>query len=419
MRTAIRIPDRYTIALVLIIVSMCMGVEFFGSYQPTRLLLIFFFFLYFPNILRNKLSYSLDQPILIGVLLFIVWIVYGTISLLWSPDPIVGLKSELIVMGIGFLSLPVCFYFTKKIENPLLLLRKGWRNCFFITAVIGLIELITWKHLPSSGPNEVLGGVGVAVPHASATFGNVNDYGAFIVFVIPYLLWGILDEKQLKNKAPYMVALLMGILIVVVNGSRMGMFVIAFQILWFLVPIIRKTKRIHFLGGIFVLSIMISFLPLEKLFYTMNYRLGAFATGDESSSERLAMIKSGLEMLKGSYGVGVGAGGFEKSVIHQPSFLGNIVNPHNLFVEVFAQYGIIIFVLFCFWLFSILYYAQKNKQLSEGASNAISLTIVALPCIGIMSSHSLGYTYLWLFLCCATVISAYRPMEKNGVSKSK
>jgi hypothetical protein len=261
--------------------------------------------------------------------------------------------------------------------------------------------------------------VNVTVPHTSVTFGNVNNYGAFIVFIVPYLLWGILDD--IKGKLFYFIALILGVSFIVINGSRMGMFVAGFQIMCFSVLYVKKIKLKHIIGGLACLAFIVVLLPVDinKLFYTMNYRLPN-TLGDESANERLAMIKCGFEMLKTSYGFGIGAGGFEAAVVYQPSFLGKIINPHNLFVEIFAQYGVLIVAFFCFWLFSILHRARHNNNLSPGARMAVYVTVITLPFIGLMNSASLGYTYLWLFLSLIAIVAAYRPggSEKYKFEKS-
>jgi O-antigen ligase len=344
-------------------------------------------------------------------------------------------------MCIGFLALPVLAFLARKVDDPLLLIRKGWLICFLLMSVVSIIEIITYKHLPSSEPTRVLGGVGITVPHTSVTFGNVNNYGAFIVFVAPYLLWGILDAK---NKLLYFTALFLGVLFVIINGSRMGVFVAGFQIVCFLVLFIKKLKLKYIIGELALLSFIIVLLSTDvnklfytanrtpvapsevddsgnkqatgtdKLFYTIRYRTsGMLSEKDESTNERLAMIKCGLEMLKESNGFGVGAGGFEAAVVHQPSFSGKTTNPHNLFVEIFAQYGVLMAVFFCFWLFSILYRAWHNNNLSPGGRMAVYVTVITLPFIGAMNSASLGFTYMWLFLSLIAIVATYRPERKE------
>jgi O-antigen ligase len=141
----------------------------------------------------------------------------------------------------------------------------------------------------------------------------------------------------------------------------------------------------------------------------MKYRLPSLSSLSNAVKEgRGMLVLCGWEMFKQSYGFGIGAGGFEEAIIHQPLFNGTFVNPHNLFVEIFAQYGVFIVAFFCLWLFSIFYFTLKNKQLSVGARMAVCVTVITLPFIGIMSSQALGYTYNWIFLSCATVISTYK-----------
>jgi O-antigen ligase len=266
----------------------------------------------------------------------------------------------------------------------------------------------------------MLGGVNVIVPHASATFGNVNNYGTVISFVIPYLLWGILEGTSGKNKLVYLTGLFLGILFIVINGQRMGILVAGFFIFCFSFLFFKHLKRRYIVGGIIVLFCVAAFLPVNSLLYTTRYRIAGMLTAvDESSNERWAMIKSGFEMLKESYGAGIGAGGFESAVVRQSSFLGNIINPHNLFVEIFAQYGVLIIAGFCFWLLAIFYRARSNKNLSPGARMLVCSTVIALPFIGAMSSHALGYTYLWMFLSFITIIASYQPASEESQSIKK
>ena len=407
MKSGFHFEDKYSKALSLIIVSVCFGSSIGGSFQPMRIMLLLFFILYFPNIVKNKLFLKKDQPAWFGLLLFVSWIVCGSLSLLWSPNPMRGLTAGIMAMTIGFISLPLFIFLFRKAKNPLVTVRRCWLICILLTSILSIFELITYKHLPTSETTRILGGVDIMVPHTSATFGNVNDYGTVIAFIIPYLLWGILEEKGNRSKLIYLSALLLGVLFIVVNGSRMGLLVVVFQTLCFLFLFLRHFKKKYIVGGVILIAIVVIALPMDELLITMRYRISNISNAVHEG--RGTMVICGWEMLKKSYGFGIGAGGFQKSVIHQPSFKGIVIDPHNFFVEIFAQYGAFIFLFFCFWLFSIFYFALKNKHLTIGARMVVCVTILTLPFIGIMSSHALGYTYYWIFLSCATVISIYNP----------
>ncbi|MCL2682902.1 MAG: O-antigen ligase family protein [Bacteroidales bacterium] len=413
--------DKYSWALLLIIISVCFGTAFGGSFQPMRIMLFLFFILYFHQIVRNKFSLKEDQPIVFGLLLFISWIVYGSLSLLWSPDPIRGFNAGIIAMTMGFISLPVFAFLFRKANNPLKTIRKGWLICFLLTAALGIYELITYNHISSFEDVRILGRIGVIVPHASATFGNINDYGTIIAFIVPYLLWGILDGRNGLRKLIYLVAFLLGLLFVVVNGHRLGVLVIGLQALCFLFLLLRQLRKRYIVLGLVLICLTVIVLPMDELLFTMKYRMsdGIVGTASKAMNEgRGALIVEGLQILKQSYGFGVGAGGFQEAVKHLPTFDGTYIDPHNLFVEIFAQYGIFIFLFFCFWLFSIFYFALKNKHITKGARMTVCATIFTLPLIGMMSSHALGYTYYWIFLSCAAVISTYKNPMLNNLNKN-
>ncbi len=403
--------NKYQIACLLIIVSMCTGTEFFGSYQPVRLLLIAFFLWFLPSMFKEVKNVS--RPIWAGIGIFVIWLLYGFISLQWSPDPIVGLKSELIVMSIGFTALPLFSFLIKKIENPFDYIRKLCLLCFAIMALVSLFEITTSIHFASSEPSRVIGRHDVAVPHTSTTFGNVNDYGAFLMFLFPFLLWGVLEAKTVKQKYIYFTAFLLNISFILINGNRMGLLVIIIQMLCFLLLLKDRIKKEHikkrYIILLLLLLIAFFFAPRKyNPFYAIRYRMATVLhSSDESSNERIKMIKSGINMLKDSHGMGIGAGGFEASVL-QKNPDANIINPHNLFVEIFAQYGIGILLLLCSWLAYLFYYARHNAYLSSKARTTVYAIIVSFPLIGAMPSAFLGYTFLWVFLSIVAAIAAYK-----------
>jgi len=403
------IKNQYSIVLLLIIVSVCLGTIFGGSFQPMRILLFLFFIIYFSQIIKNKIDFRKDIPVLLGLLLFFFWIVYGSISLLWSPDPMNGLTAGIMAMSVGYIALPLFVFLFQKADDPLITVRKGWLICFLLTAILGIYEIITNRHFDSAEEIRILGGVGITVPFASATYGNLNNYETVISFITPYLLWGVLEGKDAISKIIYMGAFLLGLLFTIINGSRIGLFVIIFQLFCFSFMLLRRLKKKYIIGGCVLLVIVIMILPMDNLLITMKYRLPSISSVSNAVNEgRGTMLICGWEMFMHSYGFGIGAGGFEKAVIYQPSFEGDVINPHNLTVEIFAQYGILILVFYYLWLFSIFYFAFKNKQITSGARMAVCISVITLPFIGMMSSHSLGYTYYWIFLSCMTAISVYK-----------
>lgn len=419
MKIKFTIPNKYSTALFLCVVAVCFGVAFGGSFQPMRIALAFFFLCYLPQILSCKFDLKKEQPIVLGLSLFMVWIMYGFVSLLWSPSPMAGLMSELMAMSIGFVSLPLFAFLFRRAENPLTIVRKGWLICLLLLSVVSIFNLVAHIHLPSSiTPQSVLNRPESIIRYTSATFSNINDYGTVIAFIIPYLLWGAMEGQRGRDKLIYFVAFLLGLLFVIINGQRLGILVIGFQVLCFSFLLLRQLRKKHIVAAIGLVCLAVIILPMDNLLYMVTLRMGDgfFNSLLEALGQgRGMLLMSGLQMLWQSYGFGIGAGGFEEAIIHMPAYNGTYINPHNLLVEIFAQYGIFIFAFFCFWIFSIFIFALKNKYLSKGARMAVLTTVISLPLIGAMQSAALGFTYFWIFLSCITVISVYKPSSKTAV----
>jgi hypothetical protein len=63
-----------------------------------------------------------------------------------------------------------------------------------------------------------------------------------------------------------------------------------------------------------------------------------------STGVRLNLVRNGWEMILGTGGAGVGAGGFPSAITHGFGRFNTagIVNPHNYWLEIGAQYGVIV-----------------------------------------------------------------------------
>ena len=134
-------------------------------------------------------------------------------------------------------------------------------------------------------------------------------------------------------------------------------------------------------------------------------RVNVDYSNDESGSVRMYNFIAGIGFLIDSYGAGVGAGGYEYYMERSEYYKG-IVNPHNFFLEIFAQYGIVIFSLFIIWLVKILIGFKKSVMLSSNVKRLLYTSVLVIPIIGIINSDSLGNTYWWLYLTSLAIISS-------------
>jgi hypothetical protein len=374
-----------------------------GSFQPSRLLLLALPFLLVKSISASHIKFN--NTIKFGLLTYFAWIVYGLISLFWSPDPEVGLTNEIVVMTIGMSSLLFFPLLLKNEEKTLKIIRNGWIYGLALTLPIAIYEIVTMNHF-SYDDERLIGGIGIYAPYASVFFGNYNNYCVYICLCLPMLLWGILGKEKKIIKIFYLLVLGISVLIIFVNTNRTSMVVIFIYLLSQIRFNYRNLVFISIILALFYFSY--TFLPdslVQNIEILFNDRVNVDYTRDESGSVRMYNFIAGLGFLFDSYGLGVGAGGYEYYMGRSHYYKG-IVNPHNFFLEIFAQYGVIIFTLFVIWLSKILIRFKKSEVLSSNVKRLFYASVILIPIIGIINSDSLGNTYWWVYLTSLAVISS-------------
>jgi len=374
-----------------------------GSFQPSRLLLLLLPFLLVRSTNSSHIKYN--NTITFGLFTYFIWITFGLISLFWSPDPEIGLTNEIVVMTIGMSSLLFFPLFLKNSDSTLKLIRNAWIYGLALTLPIAIYEIVTMNHF-SYDDERIIGGLGIYVPYASVFFGNYNNYCVFICLSLPMVLWGIIGESKKVLKIFYLVILGISVLIIFVNTNRTSMVVI---FIYLLSQIRLNYKNLSFIAIILLFFYFsYSFLPdplVQNIELLFNDRVNVDYRHDESGSIRMFNFIAGIGFLIDSYGVGVGAGGYEY-YMEKSEYYKGIVNPHNFFLEIFAQYGIVIFTLFVVWLSKILIRFKKSEILSSNVKRLFYTSVILIPIIGIINSDSLGNTYWWLYLTSLTIISS-------------
>lgn len=380
--------------IIFIILTLSLG-GLGGSFQLSRILLIIAFFANSKIKFINNLKYSTS----VGTIICGFWIIYGSISLIWSVSPIIGLESELIVMSVGMLSLPV-FNSVAKFENINNVIKYSWVGGAIIAVSMGIFEILTGNHFIYADQERILGGINIEVPFASGMFGNINNFCAYLVLCNPIVLWAFFEEIILVMKVFFISLIILIISLVILNGSRTGILVLSMQLVYFIIAYYRYIFK-NFIVLLFLVILLVIYIPWEDLLLVINYRLG-----NTEQDARSVMITAAIKMLYISFGFGTGAGSFEEYAGKMNNF-DQIINPHNLLLEIIAQYGVIVFIMFCFWMFHIFVRTLKNNNIAKGAKVAIQILILTIPLIGVMNSDALGYIYWWIiFASICTIVDS-------------
>lgn len=401
------------------------GVEIGGSFQPTRIMSILLLFISLRLMRIRKAS----MPTILLLIIFFSWFFWGIISLFWAPDINAGTK-ELIGVGLGLVLVFSLMFLVANRVNVLNAVRVGWMTAFMLTVPIAAWELITNQHLASAVGSNMVGGANPFLFNStSVTFGNRNTYVTFITVAFPFLLWGLNMTKTWMSKLFYYFLILAAMVLIFLNASRLGIFTIGLYLFFWILSMLFPKGLISLFairGRSFVRAIFIA-LMIGVVFFQVwqntpltRMRLNSVFSGeDQSTVSRIKLIENGFYMLKNTFGMGVGAGGFESSILTHPQlYIGSELNPHNLILEVFAQYGLIIGGLFLAWLgycFAWILAAQKVigklKPIQENIfyKNMVFtgfLLLIGFPLYTSINSSFITFTFFWATVASVALIAS-------------
>ncbi|MCL6631854.1 MAG: glycosyltransferase [Alicyclobacillus herbarius] len=294
-------------------------------------------------------------PLLIGYLsLGALWVIWGGLSPLWAGKASQPLALLDVVLGF-LVALPLARIANRPAEAQLVSLRRGWVAAYLAALAVAAWELVSNHHLP-----------GYYAEHASpwklhhvviATFENPNNYAAFITLSLPFLWWSWRCGGRVA-KGVYGVLLLTVPALLALTAGRLGIIgaVLALVLLTgFRVRTLRGLIWAACGWGVMYLvfqaGLSFSASDAEKIRHTLGTPTFSGAEPLGSIGQRLNLIRNGIHFTLLSHGLGFGPGSFEYLMSHDVGIYptGGIINPHNFWVEVLSEYGVIVFcgLLFC------------------------------------------------------------------------
>jgi len=386
--------NKYDFYIILLLASLSFG-AIGGAYTPVRILTV----LLLPSLISLR-SVKLNKYIRSAFYFLIFFLFYSFVSLAWSPDPSEGFKAVTydIVFILLFLEL-ISFAYESKAPYKSLFI--GWSIAIFLTGAIGMWEIFTDNHLSIStmGSDEVKRGGGEVFlfRYASATFGNYNTYVTVICFSLPFLFYSIVSEEKqsLLTRVLSLGALLESIIVLFYNGSRGGLFSLAIIAFVFVIHIFRNKNKHTKKYSILIIALLIAAVVLygEQLFATIAFRA---AHGDlEGDESRVLLIKSAIDILWDTTGLGTGAGGlYETMRLYNRGGVETIAT-HNMYIELLAQYGLIVFVWFS--LFIIELFKKSYRSTNEHLRMVCQMAFWAMPTTMVINSLYLLRTEIWCY----------------------
>jgi len=230
----------------------------------------------------------------------------------------------------------------------------------------------------------------------AATGFDVNDLGVILSLGIPVAWYLAISENNSKRaylskslNYAYLPAAVFAILLTASRGALIATIPAFLFVVWSL-------ARLSFFQRVLVLAVLVSaLLALQPLVPQASFqRLATIrtSTGLASLGVRLDIWREGITVFSEHPLLGVGSGAFRTAIE-----LGS--SPHNSFLSVLAELGIIGFGLFVIILAMTVYYAGYQPKLRS----RLWLTVLM---VWVLGASSLGWEHkkqTWLFLSLVVV----------------
>lgn len=351
------------------------GGEGKGFFDITLILFIMLYLIFLYNLIVLKRS----MEFYFRDVLFFVWIILVVGSVLYTPHQTEGIiKAAKFI----FLSMPMIFF-----GRVILKGQEDFIACIkyfvFFSAFFEIVVLIDF--IQNGAP---LGRYKFQAVHPVplSMLGSLN----IIILFLLYL------EKKLKA-IKFALMLILSISTVIIASSK-GPIVSLVIVLILLIPYLKKKVNLKFAISFLVTSCIAYFIILEMQVISNNLEvlISRFqnASGDGSTEERLGLYNIAFDIFKEHPFFGGGISCFIEGTY-----------PHNVILEILAENGLVVGVLFAglIWFIIQNYYKYIIKSNYVNFINIISLSITIMTLINLMYSWSyidnkffyLGLGLLW------------------------
>lgn len=401
--------NKYSVFLFLLTSCICFG-NIGGALQVDRILAILLSPWLFSAIGKNGFGYARN---IFKVL--VLFYIYMALSYLWTPDKEEAVK-EIVYFPVHFLLFTEIIVFARYARNPLKSLSGGWTVAILLCSIVAFWEITTGNHLSlAKEQGDVLNTGTVILQHmtASVTFNNYNSYVTVLCFSIPWIFHVVIsNDRRLFEKIIAISVLLMSFITIIINASRGGVLTIVVMLaVYWLFSEKKRMKSILLMAIILLAGIL-----LIRYGETITAVFVARTTAVESFSEesRLVIWMNALRALAHTLGFGVGIGGITEALrMVDPN---GVLSPHNMFVELLVQYGIVITLVVIVFLWKLF---KKSLKVERCRKVVLMMALITMPIYMIIDSGYLLGPHFYVLMATIYVFANYELIKTTDVSLKK
>jgi len=353
----------FALAIILFFSSFIQGLSSSMMYYLPSIVLIFVILC---NIIQGE-KFHFSKYDIIALMFFIFWLIVSFISSIWAKNFNKIFLNSLLIWN--YMTIYLIFRYIMNKKNIKLFTTLLY-FIVFIYIIIAFYELVTWEHLRCSRfyDDEFK----IFVP--TGPFYNENNFAAALLLLSPFLIWGIKIYSNIVLRLLLILFLILILVILTIQGARIAMLAVTFELLIFFLFFVKMKAKLLIISSILVIIIFLSTqFPtyynitrdiIEKEIQSISEEHGKISMA--SVKIRIALIKASLNLLTDTYLRGVGSGNYEDNFIgDRQKRTGGIINSHNFLFELLVSYGLMIFLFFLLFFFSLFYKTIKKIRGSD------------------------------------------------------
>lgn len=381
------------------------GVEAFGvNFFPYRIAVLAISLA--SVVLLPRFPWTRNRYMRTYVLIGCLWLAWALLGGLWARFQYDAVRGAFSI-GFGFLAFLAVANLESWKRDALRWLIRGWVAAAILASTVALWELLTGNHLP--GP-WFADRTGLSRTVIASTFDNPNNFGVFLLLTLPVLL-ATLENIRAQLARTSMIALILVIsFLSVLTTSRIAVY--GFLLIGVAYLFRRPRLTATDIASIAIAGFLLAFLPvtqrLVSLLMSTDLRYITTILLQGSTLIRLNLAVIGIDMLVSTSGFGVGGGNFaptlDAALQYSHLFTSGIIDPHNWWIEILSEYGIVMFSLyFGFLFFLYLRHRAAVRAQSHPLLHHLPLFLLAFLLAGVGPSSFVNLSWQWLYMAIIVV----------------
>ncbi|GAA4110729.1 hypothetical protein GCM10022415_04570 [Knoellia locipacati] len=264
-------------------------------------------------------------------------------------------------------------------------------------AIMGLIEYVTGVSWEARAGRQWLAGDALGGPYI-----NPNNYASFLVaFVGPTIVVARRTASKLLRFSCLLLIVLAGFLAIHTLSRTAviaGLLVLCVGMLW---PLHGQNRHVLSIPAMLLSAGVAALLFSGRIISSMS---GTFSDVDAQSDEmRVGLAQAAAKYAIDSDGLGIGPGSFVSYLRSDPGRnVGLVTDAHNTFLQIGAEYGVIVFVpvvWMMFWLASSVLHKEHGRVVRWTGHIRLELSLVLIGVLaGGLSASSLIADGTWWLL---------------------